>query len=620
MTLHKLSLITATLLLTTHTFAQTNLADIVVTTTNKLPTTIEKTTSNISVITSEEIAEKGYLSVAEALNGIAGISVASSGGLGQPTSLFVRGADGGKILVLLDGMRLNDPSSTDGRALLDTLMTDTIQQIEVLKGGASSIWGSNASAGVINIISKEAKQGVHGSVGVTYGSYQTTGVNTALSYKDEKITAQILASYLDTDSYSALAPHDAESDGYNNQSINLKLGYIFNANNKVKLSYNTIATKTDFDDPFSTNLADDSYSHATAQQDNIALDYLFRKDAYSATFHASKGKYERDYYTTGSFGDAHNAYQATLDEYSLINGYTYSSGKAILGLEYKNIDGFNQYNSFDASQSDYSNEAIYLSNLYDINERTLLETNLRYDAFSEFDNKLSYKVGLKHQHTFVEGFTTSANYYTSYDAPSAYQLANVSLGSLLKPSYTQGYDISANYKELINISYFHSKVEDSIDYISDPVSFVGGYSNINGTSTFSGLEIEGKHQFSAYNLILSANYTHLFDFEKEDGTNLSRRAKDTLNASLDYYTANDMHFGIDTEYVGDRLDTDGGFPVASSVSTGNYTLWHLHFSTKIMDNMDLNIHAKNIFDEAYQSVYSYATEGRSFYATLKYSF
>ncbi len=81
-----------------------------------------------------------------------------------------------------------------------------------------------------------------------------------------------------------------------------------------------------------------------------------------------------------------------------------------------------------------------------------------------------------------------------------------------------------------------------------------------------------------------------------------------------------MHFGIDTEYVGDRLDTDGGFPVVSAVSTGNYTLWHLHFSTAIMDNMDLNIHAKNIFDEEYQSVYNYATEGRSFYATLKYSF
>ncbi len=620
MTTYKLSLITATLLLTTHTFAQTNLENIVVTTTNKLPTSIERSTSNISVITSEDIEEKGYLSVAEALNGVVGISVASAGGLGQATSLFVRGADGGKVLVLLDGMRLNDPSSTDGRALLDTLTTANIQQIEVLKGGASSIWGSNASAGVINIISKEAKQGVHGSVGVTYGSYQTTRVDTALSYKDEKFTAQVLASYLDTDGYSALAPHDGEKDGYNNQSINLKLGYIINKNNKVNLSYNTISTKTDFDDPFSADLAEDSYSHATAKQDNIAFDYMFHKNAYSATFHASKGEYERDYYTTGFFGDAHNAYQATLNEYSLINGYTYSSGKAILGLEYKEIDGFNQYNSFDASQSDYSNEAIYLSNLYDINERTLLETNLRYDAFNEFDNKMSYKVGIKHKHIFLEGFSTSANYYTSYDAPSAYQLANVSLGSLLKPSYTKGYDISAGYKDLINISYFHSEVEDSIDYISDPVTYIGGYTNIHGTSTFSGLEIEGKHHFSAYNLILSANYTHLFDFEKEDGTDLVRRATDTLNASLDYYTANDMHFGIDAEYVGDRLDTDGGFPVPSSVSTGNYTLWHLHFSTAIMDNMDLNIHAKNIFDEAYQSVYNYATEGRSFYATLKYSF
>ena len=67
---------------------------------------------------------------------------------------------------------------------------------------------------------------------------------------------------------------------------------------------------------------------------------------YSANFHASKGEYDRDYYTTGFYGDGHNVYKATLKEYALINGYEYTNGKAILGLEYKDIDGFNQYNNF----------------------------------------------------------------------------------------------------------------------------------------------------------------------------------------------------------------------------------------------------------------------------------
>jgi len=619
MTTKTLSLITATLLLT-NTYAETQLEEITIVSANKVPTSIQKTTANATVISSEDIEEHGYMTVAQAIGTVAGISVTHSGGLGQQTSFFMRGADSGKVLVLLDGMRLNDPSTTNGTALLDSLTTSNIAQIEIIKGGTSSIWGSNASAGVINIITKKAKDGVHGSLGLSYGSYATKGAEAQLSYKGKKLTAQVLASYLDTDGFSALAPRDAEEDAYTNKNLNLKLGYAFNENNKLNLSYNTIDTDTQYDDAFSDTQEDDGYSHATSEQSNIALDYVFTSDNYSATFHASKGEYDRDYYTTGFFGDGHNVYKATLKEYALINAYSYTSGKAVLGLEYKDIDGLNQYNDFPNSQSDYTNKAVYLSNVYDINENTLIETNLRYDNYSEFDNKTTYKVGVKHNHTFFEGFMTSANYYTSYDAPSAYQLANASFGALLKPSYTKGYDVSAAYKSLLSVTYFNNTVEDSIDYISDPLTFIGGYQNIAGESKFSGLEVTSTYTFSALNLLLSANYTHLFDYEKEDGTNLVRRAKDTLNASLSYYTHGDMLFGIDAQYIGERMDKDGGFPVASEVSTGNYTVWNLNFSTKIMNDFNLNINAKNIFDKEYQSSYGYATAGRSLYAKITYSF
>ncbi|UPT76856.1 TonB-dependent receptor [Sulfurovum sp. XGS-02] len=620
MTIKSLSLITATLLFTTHTHANETLEPITIVSANKTTQSIQNTTSNVTVITAEEIEERGYQTVSQAINTVAGISVTNSGGLGQQTSFFVRGADSGKVLVLLDGMRLNDPSTTNGTALLDSLTTSNIEQIEIIKGGASSIWGSNASAGVINIITKEAKEGLHGSLALNYGSYHTKGTDADLSYTDEKITAQVLASYLKTDGFSALAPRSAEEDGYENRNYNIKFGYAIDTNNKLNLSYNRIKTETEYDDSFSADQADDDYSHATSDQSNISLNYLLTLDHYSATLQASKGDYDRDYFTTGFFGDGQNVYKSTLKEYALINAYDYKNGKAVLGLEYKDIDGFNQYNTFPESRSDYTNKAIYLSNIYDFNENTLLETNLRYDNYSEFDNKITYKIGLKHQYNSLDGLITSANYYTSYDAPSAYQLANTALGSFLKPSYTKGYDISTGYKELLTLTYFNNRVEDAIDYITDPVTFVGGYTNIDGRSKFAGLEIESAYTFSSFNLIFSANYTHLFDYEKEDGSDLIRRAEDTLNASLSYYTANDMQFGIDAQYIGDRMDTDGGFPVASEVSTGNYTIWNANFSTKIINDVDLSLHAKNIFDKEYQSSYGYATEGRSIYAKVKYSF
>ena len=624
MKLTKLSLLTATLLLSHTAFAEEiTLEPIDVISTNKTEQSITDTTSNVTVITSGEIEEKGYQTVAQAINSVSGIQVANSGGLGQPTSFFMRGQDSGKVLVLLDGMRLNDPSTTNGTALLDNLMTNTIQQIEIVKGGMSTIWGSNASAGVINIITKSPQKGVHGSLGLNYGSYNTRGADADLSYRSDTLTAQVLAGYLKSDGFSALAPRDAEDDGYENKNANLKLGYAFDENNKVNLSYNRMKSKTDYDDMYSLLQADDNYSHATADQTNYAFEYHFKMNNYSALLRASKGEFERDYYTSNTYGDAHNIYEATLKEYSLINTYEYTQGKAVLGLEYKDIDGYNLYlSSFPSlpTESSYTDKGIFLSNLYHFDENTLLETNLRYDSYDEFDNKTTYKIGLKHHHDFLKGFTTSANYYTSYDAPSAYQLATPAPGSLLKPSYTKGFDISAAYKELISVTYFNNRVEDNIDYVYNPSTYVGGYQNVNGTSKFEGLEVHGAYSIPTLNIHLSANYTHLFKFEKEDGTDLPRRATDTLNATASYTTENNMYFGIDAQYIGDRTDKDYNTFPPSEVQTGNYMLWNLNFNTEIVKDLDLYINARNIFDKAYQSVYGYATEGRSIYAKVKYSF
>jgi len=616
MTIKTLSLITATLLLHTQSYADTTLEEITVVSTNKTPTSLTHTTANVSIITEDDIEERGYQSVAGVISSVAGISVTHSGGIGQQTSFFVRGQDSGKVLVLLDGMRLNDPSTTNGTALLDSLTTDNIAQIEVIKGATGNIWGSNASAGIINIITKTPKEGVHGSLGLTYGSYKTTGADLNLGYKDEKLTAQLLASYLDTDSFSALAPGDAEADGYNNKTMNLKLGYTFDVHNRLNISYNAIKTKTDYDDTFSADLADDDYSHATSEQRNVALDYYYTRGSYSATLHASQGKYDRDYYTTGFYGDGHNVYESTLGEYALINAYDYTLGKAVLGLEYKNIDGFNQYNDFPASQSDYTNKAVYLSNVYDISPQTLLETNLRYDNYDIFNNKTSYKIGIKQNLSAMEGFTASGNYYTSYDAPSSYQLANASFGTLLKPSYTKGYDLSLSFNDLLSITYFDNTVEDEIDF--DYSTF--GYYNVQGTSKFSGLEVESSYTLDVLNLVASANYTRLFAYEKEDGSDLLRRPKETLNASLNYYTNSDTHFGVDAFYVGERFDSDRGFPVAQNVSTGNYTVWNVNFGMTLTQELDFTLNAKNIFDKEYQSTYGYATAGRSAYAKVTYNF
>jgi len=616
----KLSLI-ATLLLTT-TYADETLEPITIVSTSKTTQSIKNTTSNVTVITADDIEEKGYQTVAQAIEQQAGMIISRSGGIGQLTSIFTRGMNSGQTLVLLDGMRLNDPSSPNGAAQLETLTTSNIQQIEIIKGGSSSIWGSNASAGVINIITKKPQNGTHGSLALSYGSYNTKGADADLSYKDEKLTAQVLSSYLKTDGFSALSPRDAESDSYKNKSYNLKFAYSFNENNKLELSYNDI--KTDFD--YDNSDPDDKNSNGDSKQKNYALAYTFKLNNYNAIFHASKSDIKRHNNSIGQYDSFISLNDSTSKEYSFINQYIYDENKVILGFEYKDINGLSEstytsefYNSYDLTDSSYRNKAIFISNTYYINDATLLETNLRYDDFDKFDNKTTYKIGLKHNHIFIEGFTASANYYTAYDAPSTYYLSKTTINSL-KPMYTKGFDITTSYKDLLSVTYFNNKVEDNIESIGFYPNET--YFNADGTEKFEGLEIQSAYTLTALNLHFSANYTHLFKYEKDDGTNVIRRPQDILNAAINYYTENNMYFGIDAQYIGDRIDVAFN-PVTyaqSEVPTGNYTVWNLNFSTQVMKDIDLSIHAKNIFDKEYQSVYGYATADRSVYAKIKYSF
>lgn len=608
--------LTPALLFATNLLADATLEPITIVSSNKTEQSVQETTSNVEVITAEEIKERGYQSVAEAIEHIAGISVVHSGGMGQQTSFFVRGMNSGQTLVLLDGMRLNDPSTIEGSAFLENLTTANIQQIEIVKGGQSSIWGSNASAGVINIITKTPEEGVHGSLAATYGSYATRGVDADIGYKDEKFTALLLASVLETDGFSAVAPRDAEEDGYTNKNANLKLGYRFDPNSTLMLNYNRIKTDVEYDGYNDYFLLDpnDGYSHADSDQKNLAADYRFKKEHYRLDLHASTGDYKRDAYDS-----ALGNYRAKIKEYSLLNTFEYGANKTILGLEYKDIDGTYTYDS-DSKFGSYLDKGIFLSNTYLINQTTLIETNLRYDGYDTFKNKATYKIGLKHDHPSMPGFVTGANCYTAYDAPSSYQMAISLPDTLLKPSYTKGYEIYVRYKEWLNLTYFNHKVEDSFDYNFDPDTYQSICYNVEGTSQFKGIEISSTYRLPDLGVVFSASYAHLFKFEKYDGSEFFRRPKDTLNASVDYYTDSEMHYGIEAQYIGNRKDMNFNTWPASEASTGNYTLWNLHFNTPIAKDTDLSFHMKNIFDKAYQPVYGYAAEGRAAYGTISYRF
>ena len=180
------SLVASLLLATTNLFSAQSLEPITVTSATKSTQSIKDVTSNIEVITKEEIEEKHFTTVTQALNTLSGVSVVSNGGLGNLSSVFVRGMDSKRVLVLIDGIRYNDVTGTSG-APFEHLMIDDIEQIEVVKGAQSGIWGADASAGVINIITKNNEEGTHTSVNTEFGSFQTKKYGMSVSNKTKNM-------------------------------------------------------------------------------------------------------------------------------------------------------------------------------------------------------------------------------------------------------------------------------------------------------------------------------------------------------------------------------------------------------------------------------------------------
>jgi len=609
----KISLV-ASFLIATNLYSQTHLDEILITSATKSEQKLQDITSNINIITKEEIEERHYTSVAEALNTIPGINISTTGGLGQQTSVFLRGMDSHRTLVLIDGIRYNDITSPAGSANLEHLMINDIERIEVIKGAQSSIWGADASAGVINIITKSAKEGTYASANIGYGRYDTKIARADISHKNQRFDAKLGITRVDTDGFSAMTPKGKkpskyEDDGYENTTANVKLGFNFDEANRVFASYEIIDTKLDIDgydditfDPDPTNkdraksknhLANITYEN----RNEITITKLYTN--YSSMKRTSTNKLTPDY-------------KGVVKEYGVNTGIEYlGSSNLTIGLDFKKFE--NKKDTVD----DYNNKGVFISNTNKFfNDKTIFTQALRYDKYSDFDNKTTGKIGVKQY--IIDKLNISANYGTGYNVPTIYQLYfkdnwGNSGNKDLNPEKTKSYDIEIEYNGF-SITYFNTRVKNMIDWETNPLTWSGTYSNIEGTSKIKGVEIAYKNSITS-DIFLNLHYTNLSAKNDKDQY-LARRAKNKFGFAVDYYGLKDFHFNINGEYIGtryDKVDKQGA-------KTGNYTVWNAVANYEINKNLSTYVKLDNIFNKNYQVVDGYATKQRAAYIGLRANF
>ncbi|MFY9074154.1 TonB-dependent receptor [Malaciobacter mytili] len=594
----------ASFFLATTTYANYQISPITITGASKTEQTINNVTSNVEVITKEEIEERNFTTVSEALTSVSGISFTSNGSVGNTTSIFLRGMSSNRILVLVDGIRYQDPSNTSG-ASFENLMASDIERIEVIKGAYSGIYGSDASAGVINIITKNAKEGLNASINAEAGSYLTKKYGMTLSNKEEKYDFKISANRFLTKGFSSQieekkSEKDFERDGYQNTTVNLKTNYYLTSDDRVGFIYNYINSNVEYDDFNAPNAIQRAKSRTN-------LYSVFYTKKYKN--HDIKVKYDLSKFKKtnldATFGV--NGYNGKTKILELTDTIFYNKKDFIIaGLskeEYK-VD-YSQV-SGSSNQDKNTNKAIFFSNTNSF-DKLLLNQTLRRDSYSNFDDEVTGKVGFRYD--FMENLSLSSNYGTAYNAPNIIKILNpwgISNPNL-KPEKSKGYDVTLNYKNL-SLTYFNNKVEDLISWESNQ------YVNTSGISIFKGIEAKYTNEIFQ-DTLLSLNYTHL-SAKNENKEPLARRPKRQLGFSLDYYGFTKLHLNLNGSYVGTRYDKVNN----SGEQTGRYTLFNSVINYELDKKTKIYLKLENLTDKFYQTIDGYATAGRSIYAGLKVDF
>jgi vitamin B12 transporter len=524
--------------------------DEVVLTANKYPEKQSETGKVVTVINRQQLDHSGGKSLAEILNTVSGITIiGTNNNPGTNLTASIRGASSGNVLILVDGIPVNDPSVITNYFDLNLFAVDQIERIEILKGGQSTLYGSDAVAGVINIISRKASGKNLGlNAGISAGSYNTFKEYTGVSGSNNKINYSANYTHFGSkgfsSAYDSTGKGDFDKDGIRQNVVNGNV--LFKVSNKVQLklfsSYSYY--KTGLDASAFTDEKDYTVKNENAQggaglvynhkNGALHLNYLFN---YVSRNYLDDSTYRSD----SSFYFSKSLYTGRTHFAELYNSWKWTNWELLAGIDYRFHNTFQRYFSagiYGPYEPTPLNEKAsqfspYASVIYKSGNGFTMEAGGRWNNHSVYGNNFTY--------TFNPSFLINnkvkafANFYSAYKVPTLYQLYDASAGNKdLEPEkgviYEAGADVFVNKSFRFRLVGFYRKTKAAILYTYDPNTFKSLYRNVSEQENY-GTELEAT--YNAGKLSIAANYTYTDGKTKSafDGTGTGL-SKDTSYHNL----------------------------------------------------------------------------------------
>lgn len=592
---------------------------------------------SLTVITAADIeqAQASYLS--DVLRQVPGFAVNQSGGPGSQTQLRVRGSEANHVLVLLDGVRVNDPTAGD-EFLLNYALLDHIERIEIIRGPQSAIWGTDAMSAVINIISKQTGQNNWG-FDVELGSFNSKRIALDGGWAEDNWRLNAGINALDT-AGTNISRQGPEADGFENLASHLNLDW--HATDAV--SFQLHATHSDALNEFDatdfalTGLPIDADLWTERQQTTLQLSTHFKpNNRWHSGLSYQWSDVDAANFTLGIGETSSTAAQTEELKFNntLMLGATDQHRLSAL-LDYRQVD-FVQRGAAspfgDPNQNqDYSVTGLALEYQQQVTDAFNWNLSARQDDFNRFEDVSNYKLAASYQ--LNSTWRLRGSWGTGSQAPSFIERfgffpANFIGNPNLAPEESDAFELAvektwANNK--LELIYFNQDLDNEINgFVFDAASGLFTAANQLGASQRQGLEFNGSAQLNDQ-LGINFNYTYT-DATEENTAGVEvtevRRPENMAHLGLDYRFADDRAtLYAQVNYQDEQLDVffDPATLVSSNVKLAGYTTVDLTFSWQLNRNIQLYTKAQNLFDESYEEVLGYARPGAAFYAGVKARF
>jgi vitamin B12 transporter len=565
--------------------------------------------TSVSLITKADIDARGYANLADVLKTQPSIGVTSSGGIGSTTTLRVRGEEGYRTLVRIDGVDISDPTGTQIQAQLGHLQSANISRVEILRGSQGLAYGADAG-GVINITSGSPTDELSGNVTADFGRYDTRNIAANVGASNEDFDYYIAASDYKTNGFNSRVDDTSQDkDGYENNTVHARLGVQLTNDLTFGLVLRNNDGQGQFDHcGFGASASDNCSSEFSQTNVRGDLNYVSAHSEHELAY--AKTFVERENFNQGS-----SSYltKGTLERVEYLGQSELSAdSRVIYGLDWKK----ESITSADQSRNNIGYYAEYQSELVD---NLYFTGGLRYDDNDDFGQHTSFRLSsayiwavnddeLKLRGAYGTGFRAPSLYEVEYNrGPWAYAPAST---TNLKEETTQGYEVALEYRTANNshfeVVYFNQEIDDSIYF--DLATF-SGYLQDLGQSSSEGVELIANWQLSEA-FVFHGNYTYN-ETEDTAGEQRSRRPRHIANIGADYQI-NRFTVSANVRLVKDFVD--------NGVALDDYEVLDLSARYQVTDNLTTFARVENLFDSQYQDIASFNTSGEAFHLGLNYQF